>query len=209
MSRHDARIERVAQRLLGRPQELDDATALTPDWAPLKPFDRPPVAAAVLIALVRRADSYAMLFTQRSSDLRSHSGQVSFPGGKIDPEDVDAAAAAVREASEEVALVPDNAEVLGFLPTYFTGTNYLITPVVAVVDQPTPFMPNPREVETVFEVPLSLISMPNSYGTYRISRGNMEHRTWQIDHEGHVIWGITANLTRQFRDVALDEDDDW
>lgn len=209
MPHRDARIERVANRLLDAPQRLEDAAALQPDWAPLKPFDRPPVDAAVLIALVRREESYSMLFTERSSDLRAHSGQVSFPGGKIDNTDADAAAAAIREASEEVALVPDNASVLGFMPLYFTGTNYLITPVVALVEQDTPFEPNPREVETVFEVPLSLISTPNSYGTYRISRGNMEHRTWQLDHQGHMIWGITANLTRQFRDLALLEDDDW
>lgn len=205
----DARIKRVADRLLDAPEPVDGATTLQPDWAPLKPFDRPPVAAAVLIALVRRERSYSMLFTQRSSDLRAHSGQVSFPGGKIDAGDADAAAAAIREASEEVALAPENASVLGYMPTYFTGTNYLITPVVAVVEQSAPFAPNPEEVESVFEVPLSLISTPNSYGTFRISRGDREHRTWQLDHQGHVIWGITANLTRQFRDIALLEDDDW
>ena len=205
----DERISRIRDRLLPVPQTVEDITALRPDWAPSKPFDRPPVDAAVLIALVRRGPGYSVLYTQRSADLRAHSGQIAFPGGKVDPEDESIAAAALREANEEVGMLPEEAEVLGYMPHYYTGTNYLITPVVAVVQPSLPFVANPLEVDHVFEVPLPLIAKSESYGTYHIRHGSNHHTTWQIDHEGRLIWGITANLTRRFRDTVLIEDDIW
>ena len=198
-------IELLAARLLREPPALTPAEELVPDWNPLTPFSRPPVPAAVLIALVRRPEGHTVLYTERSPDLRAHSGQVAFPGGKVDRTDADAAAAALREANEEVGMAPGDASVLGYMPTYYTGTNYLITPVVAEIDPSGPFVPNPGEVHSVFEVPLSRILDARTYGRYRISRGGKEHSTWQIDHDGHIIWGITANLTRKFRDLALGE----
>lgn len=198
----DDAIARIGARLLDAPQAVD-VTTLRPDFEPLVPIEKPPVPAAVLIALVERVAGYSVLYTKRSPDLRAHSGQVAFPGGKIDAGDADAGAAALREAAEEVALVPSESEIIGYLPAYFTGTNYLITPVVAVVRPSAPFVANPLEVQSLFEVPLSLLAREESYGTYTLTRGNVEHRTWQISHEGEVIWGITANLTRQFKELAL------
>lgn len=195
----------LAGRLLAEPPALETARELVPDWQPLRPFERPPVPAAVLIALVRRPEGHTVLYTERSPDLRSHSGQVAFPGGKIDGIDAGPAAAALREANEEVGLATDDARILGYMPTYFTGTNYLIVPVVAEVLPSGPFVPNPGEVHSVFEVPLMRILDAGSYGRFRISRGGKEHSTWQIDHDGHVIWGITANLTRLFRDRVVGE----
>ena len=86
---------------------------------------------------------------------------------------------------------------------YYTGTNYLITPVVAVVEPRGPFIPNPGEVRSVFEVPLDYLMSPQNFSTLRLQRGDREHSTWQIEHSGLVIWGITANLTRRFHDLAL------
>lgn len=195
----------LSARLLREPPSVSPAEELVPDWDPQKPFSRPPVPAAVLIALVRRPEGHTILYTERSPDLRAHSGQVAFPGGKVDSSDVSIAATALREANEEVGMVPGDATILGYMPTYFTGTNYLITPVVAEVTPSGPFVPNPGEVHSVFEVPLSRILDSTAYGTFRISRAGKEHTTWQIDHDGHTIWGITANLTRKFRDLAMGE----
>jgi 8-oxo-dGTP pyrophosphatase MutT (NUDIX family) len=205
----DDLVERIQSRLLVHPEPVDDEGAFMPDWMPDEPFNCPPVPAAVLIALVERPGGYAVLYTERSASLRNHSGQIAFPGGKIDAGDADAAAAALREAFEEVALVPAEARVLGFMPNYFTGTNYLITPVVAAVRPSHPFVPNPGEVETVFEVPLELLMRSGTYLTMRLVRKGIEHTTWQVDHEGHRIWGITANLTRRFYDLALAGEARW
>ncbi|MBJ7578856.1 CoA pyrophosphatase [Devosia sp. MC532] len=202
--RDEAFLSRLSSRLLQVPPV--HAGELVPDWAPLTPYDRPPVEAAVMIALVERPEGLTVLYTERSPDLRAHSGQVAFPGGKVDKTDADVAAAAVREANEEVGMRAEDVKILGYLPTYYTGTNYLITPVVALVSPSGPFVPNPGEVHSVFEVPLSRILKRSTYGRFKISRQGKEHTTWQIDHDGHMIWGITANLTRKFRDLVMDED---
>jgi 8-oxo-dGTP pyrophosphatase MutT (NUDIX family) len=199
----DELIGRISARLLREPDGHGVEGDLVPDWMPDEPFERPPVLAAVLLALVRRPDGLAMLYTERSTRLRSHSGQIAFPGGKIDATDPDAAAAALREAEEEVALDPADARVIGFLPRYFSGTNYLITPVVAEVRPRADFVPNPDEVQAVFEVPLSLLMPTTSYGRFRVSRGSAVHTSWELRHDSRTIWGITANLTRIFRDRAL------
>jgi 8-oxo-dGTP pyrophosphatase MutT (NUDIX family) len=205
LSAVDALIARISGRLLPAP-ETAPALSYTPDWMPEGGFQTPPRDAAVLIGLVQHGDALAVLYTERSPDLRSHSGQVAFPGGKIDPDDHGPGEAALREANEEVALKPSDARILGYMPPYFTGSNYLITPVVAVVRPTAPFVPNPGEVKTVFEVPLTRIMTDEGFGTYRLVRRGVEHRTWQIEHEGQVIWGITANLTRRFYELALKDE---
>jgi 8-oxo-dGTP pyrophosphatase MutT (NUDIX family) len=202
-TRDDAFLDRLKSRLLQEPPV--HSGELVPDWAPLTPIERPPVAAAVMIALVERPEGMTVLYTERSPDLRAHSGQVAFPGGKVDQGDRDASAAAIREANEEVGMAAGDIEILGYLPTYYTGTNYLITPVVARVQPSAPFVPNPGEVHSVFEVPLQRILESATYGRFSIKRHGKEHTTWQIDHDGHMIWGITANLTRQFRDLVMED----
>lgn len=202
MSADDELIARIAGRLLASPEAIP-SRPLVPDWVPDVLPNRPPVPAAVLIGLIRRPEGVSILYTERSADLRSHSGQIAFPGGKIDPEDAGPGAAAIREAGEEVAMEASDARIIGYMPLYYTGTNYLITPVVAEVVPGGPFVPNPGEVRSVFEVPLSYLMEPGSYSTFRIQRGGKEHSTWQITHSGLVIWGITANLTRRFHDLAL------
>jgi 8-oxo-dGTP pyrophosphatase MutT (NUDIX family) len=205
----DDLMARIGARLLAQPEPVDDDGPFMPDWMPDEPFNRPPVPAAVLIALVERSDGPTVLYTERAASLRSHSGQIAFPGGKIDAADTNPAMAALREAAEEVGLLPAEARVLGFMPNYFTGTNYLITPVVAAVRPSRPFLPNPGEVAAVFEVPLAVLGRVESYLTMRIRRGAVEHTTWQVDHEGRRIWGITANLTRRFYDMALAGEGPW
>lgn len=205
----DARIERIASRLLDEPETLKEGTAFLPDWLPETPPSTPPVPAAVLIALVRRGTDCHLLYTARSAGLRAHSGQVAFPGGKIDPDDSGPGAAALREAFEEVGMPQGDARILGYMPHYYTGTNYLITPVVAEVRPSVPFVANPSEVDEVFEVPLALVASEEGWGRFRISRNGKEHETWQVLHEGCTIWGITADLTRRFRDLALAGEGRW
>jgi 8-oxo-dGTP pyrophosphatase MutT (NUDIX family) len=177
-TRDDAFLSRLSSRLLQDPPV--HAGELVPDWAPLTPYDRPPVAAAVMIALVERPEGLTVLYTE-----------VAFPGGKVDSGDADAAAAAVREANEEVGMRAEDVEILGYLPTYYTGTNYLITPVVARVTPSGPFVPNPGEVHSVFEVPLSRILETSTYGRFKIARQGKEHTTWvlrPISRENFAIW---------------------
>lgn len=200
--RADAAITGIEDRLLTKPQPMPDAEDLEADFI-VSDISGPPVPAAVLIALIKRSQGYTVLYTERATTLRQHSGQVAFPGGRIDPEDTGADYAALREAREEVALNPAHASVLGYMPYYFTGTNYFITPVVATVEPRGPFRPNPQEVVGVFEVPLETIIDPTSYSTHRLIKSGVEHRSWRIDYDGHMIWGITANLTRRFRDMVL------
>ncbi len=193
----------IGGNLLDRPMPTGDAQLLVPDWLPDAPFNDPPIEAAVLIALVSHPGGRRLLYTERSLGLRAHSGQVSFPGGKIDAQDKNAGEAALREAREEVGLETGNAQILGYLPPYLTGTNFVITPVVAVVGQPEGFSANPGEVDEVFEVPLAFVARTQNYSRFVVKRGDEEHSTWQLDHGGHMIWGITANLTRIFRDRVL------
>ncbi|SFZ83132.1 NUDIX domain-containing protein [Devosia enhydra] len=198
----DELIARIAARLLPAPEQGAGIALPPPDWVPDIPHPRPPVPAAVLIALVRRPQGTALLFTKRSSSLRAHSGQVAFPGGKIDPTDADAAHAALREAGEEVGLAPADARILGFMPRYLSGTNYLITPVVAEVRPRGPFVANPSEVEAVFEVPLPYVLASENYVPQRLGQAGAARTSWRLLHESRTIWGITANLTRRFRDLA-------
>jgi 8-oxo-dGTP pyrophosphatase MutT (NUDIX family) len=205
----DDRIERIRARILPAPARAADPARLTPDFTPPVPFEQPPVEAAVLIGLVRRNEGYAVLYPERASELRSHSGQISFPGGKVDRTDFGAGSAALREANEEIGLDIGDAELIGYLPSYLSRLNYLITPVVALIEPRHPFMANPLEVREIFEVPLAFLAADQNYGTYTLRRGTMEHSTWRLDYDGWVIWGITANLTRQFKETALFGDEVW
>lgn len=203
MTQSDDLIERIAARLLSVPEAADRSSHREFDGKPLFNADRPTMPAAVLVALLKRAEGYRVLFTERSEQLQVHSGQVAFPGGAIEPEDADAAEAAMREAGEEVGLKASDARVIGFLPNYFTISNYLVAPVVAEVHPTAPFRANPDEVTGMFEVPLGFLIEEDNYTRLTFVRRGARRSTWRIDHGGHTIWGITAGLTRLFRDIAL------
>ena len=156
-------------------------------------------AAAVLVPILMR-EELTVLLTHRASHLRAHAAQVAFPGGKIDELDGDAVRAALREAQEEVGLEPNRAEIIGVLPDYFTGTGYLVTPVVALIAPHQPWRPNPDEVESVFEVPLRFLMNASHHRTHEAKILGEAIHWWSMSyHDGdqtHYIWGATAAMLR-------------
>ncbi len=167
---------------LANPQYRDDIVRLQ---------HRP---AAVLVGLIERPDGLNLLLTKRHDNLRSHSGQVAFPGGKIDEDDASPQAAALREAREEVGLDPQLATVIGRLPDYLTGSGYRIAPIVALVSPQARFQADPVEVDYVFEVPLDFVLDPtNRRMGSRMWNGRKRH-FYEIPYEGHYIWGVTAGM---------------
>ena len=153
-------------------------------------------AAAVLVPLVERDGALWVILTQRPEHMTSHAGQVAFPGGKVDPTDASALAAALREADEEIGLRSSFAEPVGFLDTYQTGTGYRILPAVALISPDFEPRPNPHEVADVFEVPLAfLIDRANHVVEEAEWRGRMR-RYYDIRYGTRRIWGVTAGMVR-------------
>ena len=186
------------------PEGLRERFVRPPVWTPelvreRRFTDRAPAPAAVLIPLVVR-ERLGLLLTQRTAHLSTHSGQIAFPGGKVDAEDRDATAAALREAQEEIGLEPAHVEVLGRLPEYVTGTQFHITPVVALVQPGFTLLPNPGEVDDVFEVPLDFLMDPVNHRRHGFE-WNGEMREWysmpyQEGATERFIWGATAGMLR-------------
>lgn len=191
-----------AERLT--PDGLRMHFAHPPTWMPelvkeRRFTDRAPAEAAVLLPLVQR-DRLSLLLTQRTAHLSTHSGQIAFPGGKVDADDRDATAAALREAEEETGLPPSHVEVIGTLPQYVTGTQFFITPVVALVRPGFTLQPNPDEVDDVFEVPLEFLMDPANHRRHGFEWDG-ELREWysmpyQDGPTERFIWGATAGMLR-------------
>ncbi|MGQ0622083.1 MAG: CoA pyrophosphatase [Panacagrimonas sp.] len=150
--------------------------------------------AAVLAPILRRPQGLSLLLTRRAEHLSSHQGQISFPGGRRDPEDASAAANALREAQEEVGLDPARVEVLGYLDDYPTISRYLVTPVIGLVDGPVEWVADPGEVAEVFEVPLEVLLDPRSYRRKSLSRDGLVVPYYEVHWSGYRIWGATAGM---------------
>lgn len=179
--------------------------AQTPTSAPMLSGDDtadlnlgPPIPAAVLVPFVL-GPTPGVLLTKRTAHLAKHAGQVSFPGGRIDPGDATPEAAALREAQEEIGLNPQNVELIGRLPDYLTGTGYRITPILGLLPQglgldALDLTPSAHEVDIVFELPLSVLLDPAApQRMERHWRGRLR-QYWQWPHDEHHIWGATAAI---------------
>jgi 8-oxo-dGTP pyrophosphatase MutT (NUDIX family) len=167
----DTHLQAVSLAAL-EPHALRMRFASPPSWQPelvaeKKFIDRQPMPAAVLIPLVMR-EQPTVLLTLRTSHLSTHSGQIAFPGGKVDLSDADVVAAAVREAQEEIGLHASTLEVLGQLPEYITGSVFHVTPVVALVKSDFSLLANPNEVADIFEVPLAFLMNPANHRHHQV-----------------------------------------
>lgn len=207
----DDHLDSVAPERLA-PVALRQRFANPPIWTPEhsveKKFEnREPAAAAVLIPLVMRRE-LMLLLTQRATNLSSHAGQIALPGGRSDDTDVNAIDTALREAQEEIGLPHSHAEVLGTLPVYITGTAYIITPVVALIQPGFELKPNPGEVADVFEVPLAYLMNPANHRRHAVEFDGLT-REWlsmpyldeSVRQEDgalteRFIWGATAGMLR-------------
>jgi 8-oxo-dGTP pyrophosphatase MutT (NUDIX family) len=153
-----------------------------------------PTPAAVLVPLVNRPEGLQVLLTQRSADLPDHPGQISFPGGRVEPDDASLAAAALRESAEEIGLAPERVSILGQLSAYETVTGYRVTPVVGWVEPPIDLAPDPVEVADVFEVPLAFLLEPANQLRHFRMLGTIRRDYWAIPYGEHYIWGATAAM---------------
>ena len=216
IGRDDA-LPAVGEELLA-PDRLRQRFASQPSWTPelfedsLRLHAQPLRGAAVLIALVQRPQGLQVLLTRRNLHLHEHAGQISFPGGRCDRQDLHPAVTALREAHEEIGLRPAGAEILGTLPLYCTASRYAVTPVVALISSTEGLHPHPDEVSELFEVPLAFLMDPRHH----------EHREWTVPSNSveqtmlnpipsrrrflvmpyvvgdrsYIIWGATAAMLR-------------
>lgn len=162
------------------------------------------VPAAVLVPLIERESGWTVLLTQRSAALRDHAGQISFPGGRIEPGDSDAWAAALREAEEEIGLPAEKIEFAGYLPDHLIATGFRVTPVVAFVDANYDLTLEAAEVHEAFEVPLTFLFDAANHRPRQRRIGDLTVETLDIPYGTHNIWGATAGMLMTLRRLMLE-----
>ncbi len=152
------------------------------------------IPAAVLVPLIDRRDGVTVMLTERSQHLPDHPGQISFPGGRIDATDAGPAAAALREAQEEVGLSPQRVNIVSELDVYITRTGFHITPIVGLVRPPIDVQPNPAEVAEVFELPLAYAANPANYEQRARLHEGKRRNFYVLTYEDRIVWGATAGM---------------
>lgn len=192
------------------PRSLRQRFSASSSWQPEIPGDtgfsqQSLAAASVLVPLVQRPEGLSVLLTRRTEHLRDHAGQVSFPGGRVEAHDVDAVDTALREAEEEVGLCRSAVDVIGRLPNYVTVTNFVVTPVVALVHPPFTLRLDSSEVAEAFEVPLAFLMTPAHHQWHEFELQGRKRQFLSMPWEGtgsdgqprrYFIWGATAAMLR-------------
>lgn len=186
--RSDSALEALVQGGAVRPGDAFEDGALIP--------------AAVLVPLVERPEGLAVMLTQRTAHLAHHPGQISFPGGRLEPEDKgDFAICALRETEEETGLARNLVRLLGRLDDYVTGTGFVITPLVGIIDPPFTLSPDSFEVAEVFEVPLAFVLDQANHSLQSREVKGRQRPFWALTWENRLIWGATAGILVNLSEV--------
>lgn len=166
--------------------------------------EHPPFShAAVLVPLFKKGGDCHLLFTKRSEQVKYHKGEISFPGGVVDEEDLELINTALREADEEIGLKKSDVQILGILDDIVTITEFIVTPIVGLFPYPYPFKVSEVEIAELIEVPLSSLLYEKSFSEKEIIRGGQKEIVYAYQYEKHVIWGATARILKQFLDLIL------
>ena len=180
--------QRFAQQPVWTPELVDESRFMQHAGAPVR--------ASVLVPLVLREQGLTLLLTQRTAHLNKHAGQVSFPGGRAEADDASAIDTALRETEEEVGLARSHVEVLGTLPDYYTGSGFMVTPVVALLAPPFTLQADPAEVDEIFEVPLAFLMDGQNHQRLLAPASTGRGSFYAMPYERFYIWGATAGMLR-------------
>ena len=195
MTASDGLITRLRQQL--------DAGVMPPEIDKSYMPEGPLVPAAVLVPVVLRDEGPTVLLTLRTSHLRDHAGQISFPGGRSEREDASPEETALREAEEEVGLHRRHVEIIGRLPQFLTITGFVVTPVIGLITPPFDLQPDDFEVAEVFETPLVFLMDQQNHVRHEVVHQGKAHHYWSMPWQTYNIWGATAGMLRQLSEVFV------
>lgn len=196
---HDIRDIRARLSLRCDPNSGSGCHILNPHFRARKPL----IPAAVLVPLVPRDGGTAVILTRRTDSLKDHPGQISFPGGRVDPVDGGPIDTALRETEEEIGINAGKIEILGRLDTYLTATGFSVTPIVGQIEVPFETTVDPSEVAEVFEVPLRFLLDPANHHREERRFGDLKWFAYAMPYAHYRIWGITAGMIRNFYEILL------
>lgn len=160
--------------------------------------------AAVLVPLFKKGEDCHTVFTKRSDNVRYHKGEISFPGGVFDERDLELQRTALRETFEEIGLRESDVEIIGVLDDIITVTQFIVTPFVGSFSYPYSFKLSSIEIAQLIEVPISALLDEDCFSEREIIRGTGKEVVYAYEYEGHIIWGATARILKQFLDLISD-----